>query len=86
MLIEKLITSLPDLPFLVVIKITPFAALDPYSEVEAASFNTFTEAISFGLMEAIFPLKITPSTTYNGELDAFTEEKPLILIEALVPG
>ena len=68
---------LPCLPFLVVIKITPFPALDPYSAVAAASFNTLILSISFGLrpasrlLEFVAPEKSpvftgTPSIIHKG--------------------
>ena len=48
---EKLIFTLSLLrPFLVVIKITPFAAAVPHKPAAAALFNTSTDAISFGLI------------------------------------
>src|SRR5699024_1162616 len=46
---EKPITGLSPPPLLVVIKITPLAALDPYNDAEAASFNTDMSLISSGL-------------------------------------
>ena len=73
-------------PFLVVIKTTPLPALDPYKEVEAASFKIDIDSISDGLIEAISPVKIAPSTTYNGSLSAFNEPKPRIRTLADSPG
>ena len=42
-------------PCLVVIIITPFAAREPYSAAEAASFNTVIDAISEDAMEERAP-------------------------------
>ena len=42
--------TLPDLPFLVVIIITPLAARLPYSADAAGPFNTFIDSMSSGLM------------------------------------
>ena len=77
----------PDsLPFLVVIKITPLPALEPYKEVDAASFNIVIDSISAGLISPMLPLYIVPSTTYKGALDALTEPNPRIRIEEDSPG
>ncbi|MNY42012.1 hypothetical protein D3C86_1768690 [compost metagenome] len=48
----KLITFFPAVPFLVVTKITPYAALDPYIADADASFNTEMLSISLGLISA----------------------------------
>jgi hypothetical protein len=82
---EKLTTSLPFFPFLVVINITPLAAEEPYNDVEAASFKTLIDSTSRELIAATDPLKTTPSTTYNGLFPALIEEKPLILIAGNEP-
>ena len=47
---------LPCFPFLVVMMITPFAALEPYREAAAASFNTVMDSISSGLMVLRIPM------------------------------
>ena len=87
---------------MVVIKITPLAAREPYREAAAASFNTVIFSISLGLIEAITlnalesPLTAdtaispettgTPSITYNGSLEAFIEPVPRTLICKPAPG
>ena len=43
---ERFIWVLPTFPFLVVITITPFAALEPYIAAAEASFNTSILSIS----------------------------------------
>ena len=94
-------SDLPALPFLVVTKITPFPALEPYKEAEAASFNTCTLSIlegskpDKGLIPPVLsddPLVTgTPSITNNG-VPSFTpfwfnELKPRIVIfDPLPPG
>ena len=56
-----------------VIKTTPFAALEPYREVAAASFNIEKDSISSGLI-LFNPVDIgSPSTTNNGSLPPFIE-------------
>ena len=52
---EKEIEALPDLPFFVVIRITPLAPLDPYIAVEDASFNTSIDSISEVLISNVEP-------------------------------
>src|SRR3546814_12077024 len=55
--------SIPDCPAfarLVVTNITPEAALEPYIDADAASFNTEILSISLGLMELISSIG-TPS-------------------------
>ena len=42
----------PDFPFLVLIKITPFADLAPNTAAELASFKISIVAISFGLISS----------------------------------
>ena len=82
------------LPFLVVIKITPFAPLEPYIAVAEASLRTTKEAISLGLINdsglaapAIPPLsKGTPSTTIKGSLLALMDVPPLNLMVLPDPG
>ena len=68
------------------IKTTPLPALDPYKDVEAASFKIVIDSISDGLIEEISPLKMAPSTTYKGALSAFTEPKPRIVTLAASTG
>ena len=98
----KLIRVFPALPFFVVIRITPFAALEPYKDAAAASFKTVIFSISLGLIEDIIlndllsPLTGeratspettgTPSTTYRGSLVAFIEPVPLTRISNAAPG
>src|SRR5690606_13531804 len=62
--------------------ITPFAALDPYKPVAAASLRIVTDSISLGL--AVPP--IMPSTTYRGEDPAEIELDPRITILASEVG
>ena len=87
----------PLFPFLVVIITTPFAALDPYKDAAAASFNTVVDSISSGLIELNtfedaalcpkFPVVIaTPSTIYKGEVLPVIEPIPLIWISPEDPG
>ena len=71
---------------MVVIIITPFAERDPYAAADVASFNTSKEAISFGLISLIFPIKIIPSTTINGSLDPDIEFCPRTCIEGCPPA
>ena len=73
-------------PVLVVIITTPPAAREPYKELETASFDTFTEAISVGLISDNLPLKGTPSTTINALLLAEIEPIPRRTISASCPG
>src|SRR5690606_6749239 len=78
----------PEAPFLVVIIITPFVALEPYKAAAEASFKTLILSISLGLMvlsrfaEPDTPLLSTgtPSITINGSLLAFNDADPLIRI------
>ena len=92
--VVKLTLISSPFPLLVVIKITPFAPLDPYIAVAEASFKTTNVSISFGLIRfnglaepAIPPLSNgTPSITINGSLLAFIEVPPLILIVLPEPG
>ena len=90
-----LILAFPGLPFLVVIKITPFAARDPYNEVAEASFKTVKLWISLGLSPAMvleFPPDISPLTTgipsitYNGAAPALIDPIPLIRTLGTDPG
>src|SRR5690606_33279307 len=68
--------GLPDLPCLVVIKITPLPAREPYIAAEA-SFNTDTLSTSFGFIRSIPPaLCGTPSITIKGSL--FPPDRELI--------
>ena len=77
---------MPGFPFLVVIKTTPFAALEPYNEVEAASFNTEISSISSGFKALIFPVIGKPSITYRGSLPADTDTCPRIRTDIPCPG
>src|SRR5690554_2449592 len=58
-----------DAPDLVVIRITPLAALDPYSAEAAPPFNTDIEAISSGLISPS-PLPISAVGFQKSLLDA----------------
>ena len=78
--------SLDDLPVLVVMIITPFAAFEPYNEVDAASFKTLKLSISFELILLISPANGTPSTIYRGLFDPLTELNPRILTSGAAPG
>ena len=90
----KLNLTLPDEPFLVVMMITPFDALEPYRAVAEASLSTLIDSMSLGLMvfnrfaEPAMPLPSTgtPSITINGSLLAFNEAPPLILIRLPPPA
>ncbi len=64
-----------------VIRITPFAALDPYIEADAASFNTDIFSISSGFT---FEMSLsTPSTITKGA-ELVKVPCPLTKIEALL--
>src|SRR5215204_1394778 len=76
-LIEVFLEPLPDF---VVIRITPLAALDPYTEAEVASFNTENVSISFKLIRLMSTSGI-PSTTISG-LALLTVPNPRISKEA----
>ena len=52
-LLEIIIRALPSFPFLVVIKITPDAALEPYKAAAAGPLNTDILSISSGLISDI---------------------------------
>ena len=67
----------PSLPFLVVIRITPFADLAPNTAAELASFKMSIVLISFGLISSIAPVKITPSNTMSGLELAVKVPRPL---------
>ena len=93
---EKLILAFPIAPFLVVIKITPLAAREPYKEVAEASFKMVKLWMSLGLIPANAldcPLPATspvttgmPSITYKGAEEALIDPMPLILISGDAPG
>src|SRR5688572_12574537 len=70
----KLTLGLPC-PLLVVMMITPFAALEPYKPVTAASLRTVTDSTSLGLT---IPPTI-PSTTYNGAEAAEMDPEPRMI-------
>ena len=76
----------PFLPLLVVSKITPLAALEPYRAVAVASFNTVVDSMSEGSIPLKSEPKGIPSTTYSGARLEFTEPKPRILMLAFEPG
>ena len=76
---------LAPLPLRVVIRITPFAALDPYTDADVASFNTEIVSTSLILILLISTSGI-PSTTING-LALLTVPKPLIIkLASLLPA
>ena len=75
----------PALGFMVVINTTPFAPLEPYMDVDAASFNISMDFTSEGFKKLMLSIYI-PSTTYNGSPVPFIELKPLILMELAPPG
>ena len=75
-----------NLPDFVVINITPFAAREPYKDVEDASFNTVIDSTWSCDMLLIFPLKGTPSKIIKGEVEAFIDPTPRINILGLSPG
>ena len=85
-LASKFTVALPCLHFLVVIIMIPFAPRAPYKAVEAASFNTVIDSISFVLIEDKSPSNGTPSTTYNGSVPALIEPTPRIRTLADSPG
>ena len=58
-MVEKVILAFPDCPSLVVITITPFAALLPHRAAADAPFKTCTEAISAGLRSFNLDPKLT---------------------------
>ena len=72
-------------PDLVEIIISTFA-LDPYNEVEEASFKTDIEATCSWAMLLRFPLNGAPSTIISGDASALIEPIPRILIVGFVPG
>ena len=80
------ILSSLDAARLVVISRTPLAPLAPYKAPADASLSTDIDSISLALIELSSPSKGTPSTTRRGELEAFMEPKPRILMEEPLPG
>src|SRR5690606_36012019 len=87
--------AFPSAPLFVVIKITPFAALEPYIADADPSFNTSKDAISAGLMLAsgleAFTADLselttgTPSITISGPAPAVREFTPRIRIMGAAP-
>ena len=72
-------------PLRVVMRITPFAALDPYTEADVASFNTEMDSTSLRLILLISTSGI-PSTTING-LALLTVPRPLMIrLASLFPA
>src|SRR5690606_37874899 len=69
----------------VVIRTTPFAALDPYIAAEEASFKIWISAISLGDKNLMLSTG-TPSTTYKGSLLPLKEVVPRIRIDISPPG
>ena len=96
----KLISKLFAFPFLVVITITPFAALVPQSAAAEAPFKTCTLAISSGLISfrrlcwvvppldspLLSPEMGTPSNIINGSNPLVMVLCPLINIWEAAPG
>ena len=82
---EKEREDLPALPLLVVIKITPLAALTPNTAAEAGSFNKVTVSISLGSNCEKSPLGI-PSITTNGELSPVVLTPLIKRLEPSLPG
>src|SRR5690554_558300 len=87
--------ALPACPFLVVIRITPLDALEPYIAVADASFKTVKVSMSFefillrGSDIPLTPLVLstgTPSITIRGSLLADIDDPPLIRIVEPAPG
>ena len=83
---------------MVVIRITPFAPLEPYNAVAEASFKTETDSIAFGSIEESgfqdsinealsepFPTT-TPSITYKGFGVPIKELTPLMVTIFEDPG
>ena len=71
-------------PLFVLTTITPFAALEPYMEAEAASLSTDIDSISWGLR--LLRLPSIPSTITRGA-PLLRVPTPLILIKSLsLPG
>ena len=58
---EKVTWSLPSLPFLVLIRITPLAALLPYNAAADGPLSTEIDSISSGLKSAIPSVPALPS-------------------------
>ena len=81
--VDRFTTVLPFFPFLVVISITPNAALAPYIAAEEASFKTLILSISLGLR---LPMSIgTLSTKIRGE-PPLMDSNPLMLNSGEVVG
>src|SRR5690606_30082973 len=63
----------PALPFLVVIRMTPFIARAPYNEVAAASFRIWNDSISPGLRPATDdPRRVVGAPVDSWSLEIFT--------------
>ena len=73
-------------PFFVVIITTPLAPLLPYKALASVPFRVDISSISSVFKLETSPLKITPSITYRGVLDAFMFPMPRILTKAVCPG
>src|SRR5262245_45211622 len=90
----------PDIAFFVVIRITPFAPLEPYIAVASASFKTSMLSISLGFIVLNglngapaadgrgekLEIKGTPSTMYNGSLPLWMLFCPLNFTVVFNPG
>ena len=83
----NLVLVSPNLACFVLITITPFEPLFPYSEVADASFKTVKDSISFGLIErklSLFDGK--PSITYKGSEFPVIDPTPLMITVDFAPG
>ena len=76
----------PFLPLLVVMITTPFAAREPYREVEAASLRMVKDSISSWLIVFSAPSYCTPSTINKGSVSPFNVPTPRITIPGEEPG
>ena len=74
--ILKLYLGLATLPLLVVTRITPPAAREPYNEADAASFSTSIDSTSPIFTDAKPSGIGNPSTTTNGPESALIEPNP----------
>src|SRR5690606_23033194 len=83
----KVNTVLPDLPFLVVMRTTPFDARVPKIAAADASFRTSIRSISSGFKKLRFVPggRGTLSTTYRGS-EPLTDVIPRIITRGLAPG
>ena len=83
----KVVLDSPNCAFLVLITITPFEPLFPYSAIAAASFKTEVDSISFGFIDLkLSLLDGKPSITYKGSELPVMVPTPLIITVDLAPG